>query len=88
MTLRRKELMKPSVEKIANAMAYTRTHEMKFGIVVRVCTTRWNFVERSSASKTAKAIGSQLVAMPKPDIISVLRSTRTRSLRVAPLENR
>ena len=36
----------------------------------------------------SKAIGSQLVAMPKPDIISVLRSTRTRSLRVAPLENR
>ena len=34
--------------------ADTSTQEMKFGIVVRVCTRRWNLEERSSASSTAK----------------------------------
>ena len=80
--------MKPSVEKMAKAMAYTSTQEMKFGMVVRVCTTRWNLEERSSASSTAKAMGSQLVAMPRPDMIRVLRSTRIRSARVAAFSNK
>ena len=69
-------------------MAYTRTQEMKFGMVVSVCTMRWNLEERTSASITAKAMGSQLVAMPRPDMISVLRSTRTRSSRLALFSNR
>ena len=44
-------------------------------MVVNVCTVRWNFVERISASRMAKAIGSQLVAIPRPLIIRVFRST-------------
>ena len=44
-------------------------------MVVRVCTVRWNFVDRISASSTAKAIGSQEVRIPRPDMISVFRST-------------
>ena len=70
------------------AMAYTSTQEMKLGMVVKVCTKRWNLVERTSASSTAKAMGSQEVAMPRPLITSVLRSTRIRSFVVAGSENR
>ena len=78
-----RELTKPSVEKIANATAYTRTQLMKFGTVVSVCTTRRNFMFLISQRKIANAIGSQLVKIPRPLIASVFFRTRMISLTVA-----
>ena len=55
-----KLLTNPSVEKIQNAIAYTRTQLMKLGTVVKVCTNLLNLTFLISERKIAKAIGSQL----------------------------
>ena len=80
-------LMKPSVEKMARARAYTRTQLMKLGIVVKVWTNCLKRVFLISERKIANAIGSQLVAIPRPLIARVLRSTITISFLVASFWN-
>jgi len=80
-------LTKPSVEKIQKAMEYTRTQLMKLGTVVKVCTNLLNLTFLISERKIAKAIGSQLVAIPRPLMARVFFSTRTISLTVAGFSN-
>ena len=70
--------MKPSVLKIANAIAYTKTQLMKFGTVVNVWTNRLNFVLFTSERKIAKNIGTQLVKIPSPLSASVFFNTFNR----------
>ena len=72
-------LMKPSVEKIAIAIAYTSTQLMKLGIVVNVCTKRRNLRLLISQRNTANIIGIQLVntfniLRPSVFLITFIRS--------------
>ena len=64
-------------------MAYTRTQLIKLGTVVRVCTNLRNLIFFISDRNMAKAMGSQLVAIPSPLMASVFFNTRTISLTVA-----
>ena len=82
------ELMKPSVEKMANATAYTRIQEMKFGMVVAVCTKRLKRLLGISFKKTAKARGTQLVMIPRKLMARVFFITRKMSFLVASFSNR
>ena len=80
-------LTKPSVAKIANAIAYTKTQLMKLGMVVKVCTNFLTHGVLISDRKIANAIAHQLVASPSPLMAKVLRRTRIISFLVASLSN-
>ena len=76
-------LRNPSVEKIQNAMAYTRTQLIKLGTVVKVCTNLRNLRFFISHRKIANTMGIQLVSIPMPLMARVFFMVLAMSLTVA-----
>ena len=68
-------------------MEYTRTQLMKLGTVVKVWYKSSESYIFNFGRRIAKAIGSQLVAIPRPLMARVFFSTRTISLTVAGFSN-